>query len=121
VDDKQPYNTSNMPKHKRKYKKRAKRNRDSTSTKTFACLNGLCGQVLPPSKVCRITTFTTLDATRFRPARQRFGNNAKKKLTSRTPRRLRNPTWTAKMMLPSLISIWNTQTPNQQQEQAWTY
>jgi hypothetical protein len=34
-----------MPKHKRKHKKRAKRNSDSTSTKTFACPNGLCGQV----------------------------------------------------------------------------
>jgi hypothetical protein len=39
------HNTSNMPKHKRKYKKRAKRNGDSTSTNTFACPNGLCGQV----------------------------------------------------------------------------
>jgi hypothetical protein len=45
----------------------------------------------PPSKVCRITTSTTHNATRFRPARQRFGNNTKKKITSRTPRRLRIP------------------------------
>jgi hypothetical protein len=39
------HNTSNMPKHKRKHKKRAKCNGDSTSTKTFACPNGLCGEV----------------------------------------------------------------------------
>jgi hypothetical protein len=39
------HNTSNMPKHKRKYKKRAKRNGDLTSTKTFASPNGLCGEV----------------------------------------------------------------------------
>jgi hypothetical protein len=34
-----------MPKHKRKHKKRAKRNVNPTSTKTFACPNCLCGQV----------------------------------------------------------------------------
>jgi hypothetical protein len=34
-----------MPKHKRKYKKRAKRNGDSMSTNTFACPYGICGQV----------------------------------------------------------------------------
>jgi hypothetical protein len=39
------HNSSNMTKHKRKYKKRAKRNGNSTSTKTFACPNGLRGQV----------------------------------------------------------------------------
>jgi hypothetical protein len=40
------HNTSNMPKHKRKHKKRAKRNGDSTSTKTFACPHGIwCGEV----------------------------------------------------------------------------
>jgi hypothetical protein len=78
------HNTSNMPKHKRKYMKRAKHNGDLTSTKTFACPDGRCGKVFaskqgvsnhylhysakssPPSKACRITTFTTLNATRFR-------------------------------------------------------
>jgi hypothetical protein len=39
------HNTNNMPKHKRKHKKRAKCNGDSTSTTTFACSNRLCGQV----------------------------------------------------------------------------
>jgi hypothetical protein len=39
------HNTSNMPKHKQKHKKCAKRNGDSTSTTTFPCPNRLCGQV----------------------------------------------------------------------------
>jgi hypothetical protein len=55
------HNTSNMRKHKRKYKKRTKRNGDLTSAKT--CPNGLCGEAF--AKACRMTTFTTLNATRF--------------------------------------------------------
>jgi hypothetical protein len=105
-------NKSNMAPTKRKYKKRPKRNGNSTFNESFACPNGVA-KSFPPSKECQITTFTILNATRFPPDRQRSGNNEKRKPTSRTKRLFLAPTWTTKTMLLSSTLMRNIRSPNQ--------
>jgi hypothetical protein len=105
-------NKSNMAPTKRKYKKRPKRNGNSTFNESCACPDGICGKVFASKQGMSNHYLYYSQCHKVFPLdRQRSGNNEKRKPTPRTKRLFLAPTRTTKTMLLSSTLMRNIRSP----------